>query len=103
MEWNEVINLLPALFVGGVLGVIFFGGLWLTVRKGLGSKKAGLIFIGSFIVRMGIVLGGFYLIGAGDWRKMLVSLGGFLIARIVITRFTKKDAAAKNVFVKSKQ
>jgi|SRR5690554_1165892 len=103
MEWNEVISLLPALFVGVVLGVIFFGGLWLTVRKGLSSKKAGLIFISSLIVRMAIVLAGFYFIGAGNWQKMMVCLGGFLIARIVITRFTKKEIAAKNVFVKTKQ
>ena len=91
MTMNDFINLLPALFAGIGLGVIFFGGLWLTIRKGLQSRKSGLIFTGSFIVRMTVILVGFYYVGASDWQKMLACLAGFLIARLVITRYTKKQ------------
>ncbi|MDD3721131.1 MAG: ATP synthase subunit I [Lutibacter sp.] len=100
MEINEVLNLLPAVFVGIVLGIIFFGGLWLTVRKGLGSKRSTLIFMGSLVIRMAIVVIGFYYVGGDNWQKMLACLLGFLIARIVITRITKMDKQAKNVFIK---
>ncbi|HLS29580.1 MAG TPA: ATP synthase subunit I [Flavobacteriaceae bacterium] len=97
---NEVLTLLLALLGGIALGVLFFGGLWLTVRKGLTSKRPTLFFMGSLVLRMAIVLVGFYYIGAGNWKNMLVGLGGFLIARIVITRITKKEKQAKNVFIK---
>ena len=100
MEMNEVINLLPALFAGIVLGALFFGGLWFTVRFGLRSNKSPMIFMGSLIIRMAIVLLGFYYVGASNWQKMLVCLGGFLIARIVISRIMKKDLHAKTSFIK---
>ncbi|WP_073216487.1 ATP synthase subunit I [Aequorivita viscosa] len=97
---NEVLSLLPAVFAGIVLGVLFFGGLWLTVRKGLDSKNATLIFMGSLIIRMAIVLLGFYYVGADNWQKMMACLGGFLIARIVITRITKKEIQTKPTIIK---
>jgi F1F0 ATPase subunit 2 len=100
MEMNEVLGLLPAVFIGIALGVLFFGGLWFTVRKGLDSKNATLIFMGSLVVRMVIVLLGFYYVGADNWQKMMACLGGFLIARIVITRVTKKDRQTKPTIIK---
>ena len=38
MKINEIINMLPSLVAGVILGIIFFGGLWLTILKGLRSK-----------------------------------------------------------------
>ena len=99
MKINEVISLLPALIGGIILGILFFGGLWYTVRIGLRSKKSSLIFMGSLVLRMAIVLLGFYFVGANNWQKMLVCLGGFLIARIVITRISKKDIETKTKFI----
>lgn len=95
MTINDIIALLPALLVGIVLGIIFFGGLWLTIQKGLGSKHTALIFTVSLIIRLAIVLLGFYYIGGGSWQRLLVCLAGFLAARMVITRMTKRDNPPK--------
>lgn len=100
MKMNEVIGLLPALFAGVILGIIFFGGLWLTIQKGLRSKRSGLVFMGSFIVRMAIIVLGFYYVGADNWQKMLVCLGGFLLARIVITRITQKQILSRKTLIR---
>lgn len=100
MEMNEILSLLPAVVAGMLLGVIFFGGLWLTVTKGLGSKKASLIFLGSLFLRMAIILVGFYFVGGDSWQKMLACLVGFLIARIVITNITKKFKQTNPVLIK---
>ncbi|RXJ49624.1 ATP synthase subunit I [Gelidibacter gilvus] len=97
---NDILSLLPAVLAGMLLGVIFFGGLWLTVNKGLGSKRATLIFFGSLILRMAIILTGFYFVGGDSWQKLLACLVGFLIARIVITNITKKLKQANPVFIK---
>ena len=99
MKMNEMIHLIPALLAGVILGVLFFGGLWYTVRKGLNSKNPTLIFMGSLFLRMAIVILGFYFVGANNWKKMLVCLGGFLIARIVISRVTKKYEKGKPVLI----
>lgn len=100
MTVNEIMNLLPALLAGIGLGILFFGGLWLTIQHGLHLKKSGLIFIASFILRMTVILLGFYYVGANDWQKMLACLAGFLAARLVITRYTKKQEQARRTYIK---
>lgn len=76
------------LLAGGLIGIVFFGGLWLTVQKGLTSDHPALWFFGSTLLRTGFALAGFYFISQGDWRKILLGLLGFFIARVVITRLT---------------
>ncbi len=81
----------PALAVvtGILLGAIFFGGLWWTVRHGISSSRAGLWFMGSMLLRIGIVMTGFYfLLGLpGDgWKTLFAGLLGFIIARLAATR-----------------
>lgn len=86
---NETLIRVLALLAGGVLGVIYFGGLWWTVRKGLSSQQPALWFSGSLLLRMSIVLAGFYFIAHGHWQRLLLSLLGFVIARLVVTRLTR--------------
>ncbi len=72
-----------------MLGGLFFVGLWWTVRKGLASQRPALWFLGSALLRTGFVLVGFFFISAGDWRRLLICLLGFFIARVLVTRFTR--------------
>src|SRR5664280_3746105 len=88
MTMNETLTLALALAVGLLLGVIFFGGLWWTVRKGVSSKQPALWFFGSLLVRMSIALAGFYFVGRGHWERLLVCLLGFIVARLIVTRLT---------------
>ncbi|MDA7865213.1 ATP synthase subunit I [Akkermansiaceae bacterium] len=80
---------------GGLLGVIFFGGLWWTVQRGMVSSRPVTWFVGSVLVRMGLVLLGFYLVGANDFSRFLACLIGFMLARIALMRFTKIPANKK--------
>ncbi len=83
---SNLLLLLAAL--GGVLlGTIFFGGLWWTVRTKLSSDLAALWFFASLILRTGVALAGFYFIGQGDWRRLVACLLGFLAARFAVTIF----------------
>jgi F1F0 ATPase subunit 2 len=86
---SDLLPLSVALLAGATLGSLFFGGLWWTVQKGLASDHPALWFFGSTLLRTGLVLVGFYFISSGDWRKLLVCLLGFFIARIFVTRFTR--------------
>ena len=86
---NEVASFSVALVAGGLIGAVFFGGLWLTVQKGLTSEHPALWLFGSTLLRTSFALAGFYFISQGDWRKLLIGLLGFFIARVVITQLTK--------------
>jgi F1F0 ATPase subunit 2 len=85
----EASALVPALLAGIVLGTIFFGGLWWTIRLGISSKWAAVWFPGSLLLRTAIALAGFYFISQGDWRKVLAGLAGFLVARLSVTLLTR--------------
>lgn len=90
---NDPILLTMALLVGMVLGALFFGGLWWTVRRGLASPRPALWFASSLLLRLGIVLTGFYVVGGTDWRRMVACLAGFLLMRILVLRFTRPVGA----------
>ena len=86
---NELVSLALALLTGVVLGAIFFGGLWWSVRKCVSAKQPALWLFGGGLLRMTIALTGFYLIADGHWQRLLVCLLGFVIARMIVTRLTR--------------
>jgi F1F0 ATPase subunit 2 len=86
---SETSRLITALIAGLMLGAIFYGGLWWTVRRSVSSKTLSLWLIGSFALRAIIVVSGFYFVSQGDWRRLLGCLLGFVVARIGVTRLTK--------------
>ncbi len=88
MMMSEILSFAPALLAGILLGGFFYGGLWWTVRTGVSSERPALWFLGSLVLRMGITLFGFYLIGGGRWQHMLVCLLGFTLGRPGVARLT---------------
>jgi F1F0 ATPase subunit 2 len=92
---NEFFTWTLPLLAGVLLGIFFFGGLWWTVHKGLTSKYTGLWFLGSMLVRTGVVLTGFYFVCGGQWERLVVCLVGFIIARFMVMRFTRPFTESK--------
>jgi len=92
---NETLTLALAWVAGGVLGTIFFGGLWWTVRKGVSSKQPALWLFSSLLLRMGIALAGFYFVSGGHWERLLACLLGFVVARLVVTWMTRSSGENK--------
>lgn len=77
--------LVLAVAAGGGLGLFYFGGLWLTVRRLPDTGRPALLFGASFVGRMALTLLGFYLVMDGSWERMLACLVGFIIARQFLT------------------
>jgi F1F0 ATPase subunit 2 len=86
---TSIPGLLTAWLAGGVLGTIFFGGLWWTVRRGVSSQQPALWFLGSLLARMSVALAGFYFVSDGHWERLVACLLGFLTARLAVTRLTR--------------
>jgi F1F0 ATPase subunit 2 len=90
---SDGLALALAFLAGALLGVFFFGGLWWTVQKGVASETPALWFVGSLLLRTGLVLVGFYLAAQGHWSRLAACLLGFVIARImVVKRLTRAPA-----------
>ena len=83
---NEVLTLIIVFASGVMLGAIFFGGLWWTVKLGVLSEQPALWFLVSLLLRTSIVLAGFYFISSGTWERLLPCLAGFVVARLIATR-----------------
>ena len=90
---NNPLALLFSLFAGVLLGAVFFGGLWFTVRRGLTSHQPALWFLGSMLLRTAIAVAGFYFVMQGDWRRLAACLAGFLVARVCVLRLTRNVSA----------
>jgi F1F0 ATPase subunit 2 len=75
------LELCISLTFGFALGSAFFLSLWWVVFKGLTSERPVLWFIGSFFIRIGLCLLGFYFITDGNWQSLIISLVGFILAR----------------------
>jgi F1F0 ATPase subunit 2 len=88
---SDFLFMILAFMAGLVLGTLFFGGLWLTVKAAFASRAPALWFFGSFLIRMSVTLTGFYYISAGNWQRLLVSAAGFIAARYIVMRLTKKE------------
>ncbi len=86
---NETLHVLLAFITGVALGGVFFMGLWLTVKKMVVSKTPAMLMIVSFILRTGITLVGFYYVSFNNPALSIICLFGFILARIIIKRFTK--------------
>ncbi len=80
-----------ALLAGGMLGGVFFGGLWWTVRRGALSATPARWFLGSLVLRTAIVLAGLYAVGAGQPLRLGLCLLGFLLARTIVLHVTHRQ------------
>jgi F1F0 ATPase subunit 2 len=85
---TDLLRLTLDLSAGLVVGAIFYGGLWWTIRR-LPAKGAGLWLVGSFLVRTTLALAGFYIIARGMWYGAAACLVGFPVARMAVTCITR--------------
>jgi F1F0 ATPase subunit 2 len=83
------LNLALDFLVGVFLGVVFFGGLWWTVRKGVSSKNSALWFFCSGLARMSVALLGFYLVSGGRLDRLSFCFFGFIAVRVVVSLVTR--------------
>lgn len=82
--------LLGILLVGWILGLLFYGSLWLTTSRVLHSQHPVVWVLGGFVLRMALVLPTLYWVSDARWERLLVCVAGFLIARPLVIRLSAK-------------
>ncbi len=86
-ELNIVtVALLSGAFAAGlVLGAFNFIALWRTVKRLPDAPHPLRLMLGSFVVRMAVVLPGFYFVMSGHWERLVIALIGFILMRQLLT------------------
>ncbi|MEP7703766.1 ATP synthase subunit I [Paraglaciecola sp. 25GB23A] len=89
---TDIFALFLALLAGVILGCAFFYSLWFTVQKGLQSNNPAFWFLGGVLLRMSSALLVFYWMSNNNMWRLIVCLIGFILGRLLITRYlAKKD------------
>ena len=83
---SEMLTWTLAAVAGLGMGLLFFAGLRWTVARGLTSRQPALWFVGSMLLRVGLVTFGMYIVGGGRWQALLACLFGFVVARELVKR-----------------
>lgn len=81
---NRMLDISMAVLAGVALGLIFVGGLWLTVRRTSQLRLA--VFAVSFLVRSAVLLVGLWWIGHGDPTRMLACGAAAIAVRTLAIR-----------------
>ncbi|WP_417387467.1 ATP synthase subunit I [Gimesia sp.] len=99
MNLTLLLQLLASLTCGLILGALFFGGLWWTIRNLQKSSHPAFLFLASALVRICLTISGFWFIGvwldeSARWQRLMVCLAGFVLARMICTRMIRTDQPA---------
>ena len=97
---NNELNIVTVAFLFGafaaglLLGAFNFIALWRTVRKLPDTPRPLRLMLGSFLMRMAVLLPGFYFVMSGHWERLVMALIGFILMRRLLTSRFGFGAAA---------
>jgi F1F0 ATPase subunit 2 len=77
---------------GVLLGLFYFGGLWMTLKYISRSKNPKSFMFLSFVVRVALVLVGFWVIVRLDRVAFILAFPAFLITRVILTRSLGRES-----------
>lgn len=88
-----IAQLAGAVAAGAAVSALYFGGLWLTVRRVPTSPRPHLLAFGSFAVRAAAVVAVMVLIARAHWQLLVAAMAPFVVARMVLIRRLAPPAA----------
>ena len=82
----KILAIVAGAVAGLILGSLFYGGLWLTVRRLPTSRHPALLALVSFWSRSAMAVAGLVLLAKQGWQCGLAGLVTFLLGRFVVAR-----------------
>jgi F1F0 ATPase subunit 2 len=86
MEMIEWDRLLASLLGGGLIGLVYFGGLWLTIRYMTEKQGSNWLLLASFVGRAVIAVAAFVWLVNGRLPELIAALIGFFLMRTILIR-----------------
>lgn len=83
---NSGLTLAATVFMGVLIGLFYFGGLRITIDRGLISERPVLWFFTSFVLRTLLTLAGVWWLTGGEPLRLLACMIGFTAARTWMIR-----------------
>lgn len=83
---TDVLVLAVAAATGVAVGVVYFGGLWLTVRRLPTARRPALLTLASFLARAAAAGLGFVVLPGDGPLRLLVALAAVLAVRSTLVR-----------------
>lgn len=90
---NIFLSTLLSIAAGIVIGVFFYGGLWLTVRALMTARHPVLLSLASFWTRTVVALAGIVLVSNARWQNAVACLAGFALGRGVVSLLLNRRGA----------
>lgn len=82
-----LLNIILPLIAGLVLGLLYFGGLWLTLRRLATAKQPAFLVLGSYLGRLAICLAGFVIVAlTARLQGILICTAAFIAIRMIVVR-----------------
>ena len=81
---NESLTMALSLASGILLGIFYFGGLWLTLEHLSQSRQPALLALASFLMRSCLCLFGFYLVAGHGLEALAFCLAGFIALKFAL-------------------
>ncbi|MGV8078458.1 MAG: ATP synthase subunit I [Syntrophales bacterium] len=83
---ETAVTLITPCIAGGLIGFVYFAGLWQTVKRLPAARHPWRLFAVSYAARLAAALGGFYLLMDGAWERLAAAVVGFLMVRTLMVR-----------------
>ena len=78
--------LVAAFAAGLALGAFYFIALWQSLQRLPVTNSPARLMLVSFVLRMAVVMAGFYLVmGGAHWERLVSAMLGFIIIRKILT------------------
>ncbi len=89
---HETVSVFVALISGAALGILYFGGLRMTVQMLGRVRHPAPLFLASFLLRMAVTLLVFlFLVRSGQWQMAVAALGSFTLVRFLMVRRERQE------------
>lgn len=84
-----------ALLWGAGLGLLYFGGLWLTLKMVLARRRSKQWLAASFALRLAVILCGFWVVLRTDLTTFCFTVAGFFVVRSVLLRVLGRESGGR--------
>lgn len=88
--------MIVSFLIGLLMGILYFGGLYFSTQKFNSAKSPALFMILSFVLRMGILIVGFYYLSKSGYKNILIGLLGVMLVRFIMV-FNIKNRPSKSI------